>query len=225
MPDFNGISFTQQFNIDEAKELLDAEMAELQIFVEDTYGLRRRVKGITVAPNNIWDCFGKTNGDFRKHLHFSLSLHEEYHDIALTVPNKANRRWTRLRSVFLEDYDQERLIRIIQKLRSQAPHLFIRFHQRHFIGQTKPFSDGFLEFDIDTIGTHFWSRGSSVKTFSIWFETFKNAIISYEKINKEVQFRVRYYYDEMENINTAEFIETVKLILTDFKPLYEFLNE
>ena len=153
---FQGIYFPSGFNVLEAKAILNAEMEELKSNVTELYkNLDKRRPAITTfSQESVWDCFGSEEG-FTADLHLTLGMHEKSHHIALTVPNSAKKAWSRLKKVFSDEANQEQLFSILKSLRNEVPHLFIEFNQRHFVARKFGVSDGYMEFDIDTLGAPF----------------------------------------------------------------------
>ena len=107
----------------------------------------------------------------------------------------------------------------------QIPHLFLEFNQRHFIAQKKGFRDGYMEFDIDTLGPPFKRKGSKAKEFRVWWDAFANAVIDKKRINGQVMFKSRFYLAETKGIDRPEFIRTARKTMKAFKPLHDFLRK
>jgi hypothetical protein len=171
----------------------------------------------------MWDCFGSSKG-FTSDLHITLNITQNYHDISITVPNSAKKRWKRLQEIFkYPGYEQE-LFSILGKLRKKVPHLFIEFNQRHFVAQKFGIRDGFMEFNIDTFGSPFREKKSKTKEFPIWRDAIESAIRKKKGINGQVMFRSRFFLNQTKRIETPKFIETAKKTVASFKPLYEFLR-
>lgn len=230
---FQGIKFqNDNFNVSEAKTILNAEMEELQPFVKNVYKSlgRRRPAISTFSKESVWDCFGNDKG-FTADLHLTFSIHESWHDISITVPNSAKKSWKRLKTVFSEDYEKQLYI-ILKNLRNKVPHLFIEFNQRHFIAQKIGIKDGYMEFNIDTVGRPFRRKNSPVKEYPMWITAIRNAVMNKEGINGQVMFKARYYLKERECksketkvIDKSQFIITAQATVKAFKPLYDFLKE
>ncbi len=92
---FQGIFFTSEFNVYEAKDILNAEMEALHGTVRRFYRnlVIRRPAITTMHLRSVWDCFGVKDG-FTNDIHITFSIHEEYHDIGIIVPNAAKPCWT-----------------------------------------------------------------------------------------------------------------------------------
>lgn len=223
---FLGIYFPSGFNVTEAKWILDSEMEALQPFMVGSYKklLQRRPAITTFSQESVWDCFGSEAG-FTSDLHITLAIHEKYHDISITVPNSAKHAWSRLKKIFADDANLKELFSILEKLRHQVPHLFIEFNQRHFIAQKIGVRDGYMEFNIDTLGAPFKRRTSKTKEFPIWFPAIKGAIENKRKINAQVMFKARFYLTETKGIDKPQFINVAESTIETFKPLYQFLRE
>lgn len=223
---FQGILFSSGFDVYEAKEILNAEMVELMDTVLSQYKeLNTRRPAITTfSKGSVWDCFGSKEG-FTRDLHITLSITENWHDISITIPNSAKAAWKRLRQVFTDGKYMDTLLDILRDLRKEVPHLYIEFNQRHFKNRKFGVRDGYMEFSIDTLGSGFSKKDSSVKEFPIWREALKEAIINKKKINGQVMFKCRYFYDEVKNIDKPEFLNTARKNIYAFDRLYKFLRE
>jgi len=220
---FQGIKFRDRFDVFEAKDILNAEMEELSPFVNELYKElgRRRPAITTFSAGSVWDCFGSEEG-FTAGLHITLSIHEQWHDISLTVPNSATEPWKQLKNAF--DHNEGELFKILEKLRGKVPNLFVEFNQRHFIGRKRGITDGFLEFSIDTLGKAFRKDESKVKEFPVWLEAVRSAIVKKKNINGQVMFKCRFYLADARGIKTPQFIDTSKETIKALEPLYSFLN-
>ena len=223
---FRGIKFPHGFNVLEAKTILNAEMVELKSNVTELYkNLDKRRPAITTfSQEAVWDCFGSEKG-FTADLHVTLAINEKSHDISLTVPNSARNAWSRLKAVFSDERYESRLFSILSRLRKEIPHLFIEFNQRHFIAQKLGVRDGYMEFDIDTLGAPFRNRESKTKEFPIWRSAIRDAIVNKKRINGQVMFKSRFFLAETKGIDKPKFIETAKDTIKAFKPLYDFLRK
>jgi len=223
---FQGIFFrNNEFNVDEAKDILNAEMEELESTVRKLYpDLTNRRPAITKISNvGVWDCFGVKEG-FTNDLHFTIGINEKCQDIALTIPNSAKKAWTQLKKIFSDDKLENELSSLLRPLRGKVPHIFIEFNQRHFIARRFGVNDGIMEFNIDTIGTSFRGKNSKTKEFPIWYPALKSAILNKGKVNAQVKFKSRFYLKETKGIDKPEFLKTATKTLETFKPLYTFLR-
>ena len=223
---FQGIYFPSGFNVLEAKAILNAEMEELEENVRRTYkDLGERRPAITTfSQEAVWDCFGSEKG-FTADLHVTLAINEKSHDISLTVPNSARNAWSRLKAVFSDERYESQLFSILSRLRKEIPHLFIEFNQRHFVAQKIGIRDGYMEFDIDTLGFPFRTQESKAKEFPVWKSAIRDAILNKKRINGQVMFKSRFFLTETKGIDKSQFIETAKRTIKAFKPLYGFLRE
>ena len=224
---FQGIFFNKGFDVDQAKIILKTEMDEVSDTVQELFpALTSRRPAVTTAlsKSSVWDCFGKSKG-FTNDIHITFSLHEDYHDISLTVPHNASQRWKQLKSVFQKPSGEQKIISLMETLRNKVPNLFLEYHQRHFLFRKKGVKDAFLEFNIDTFGLPFSKRKSNVKEFPIWYEVFKSAVVKKSKINAQVAFKIRFYYFDTKGMDKEGFLKTVKITLEAIKPLYLFLTQ
>lgn len=222
---FQGIKFRRGFDVEEAKKILVAEMDELQDTALTFFPMLTGRRGaITTAfsKSAVWDCFGVPEG-FTSDIHVTVSIHEAYQDISLTVPHRARQRWKRLKSIFANDENEQALFKILKELRLAVPDLFLEFIQRHFLYQRKGIRDAFLEFHIDTFGAPFLNDKSKVKEFPIWFQAIKEAILNKRMINAQTMFKVRFYLDETPNIENEKFLITARKAIEALHPLYSFL--
>lgn len=221
---FQGIKFSRGFDVVEAKDILNVEMEELYPTVQSLYDLPRRRPSITTFSSaSAWDCFGNDRG-FTKDLHITLGINEIYHDISLTVPNSAKEAWKRLQAVFANKIHEDELNAILINLRKNVPQLLIEFHQRHFIAQRIGVRDGFMEFNIDTLGSPFRQKKSKCKEFPIWRNVLKDTILNKKKVNGQIMFKAIFYYRDNKGIETIDFIKTAKDTVKALKPLYDFLK-
>jgi hypothetical protein len=225
---FQGIPFNKDvFDVEQAKKILKDEMDELQDTVHNLFPkLTSTHSAVATAfsKSSVWNCFGISE-DFTKDIHITFSLSEHYHDISLTIPDKAPQRWKLLKSVLSESDREQKFMNLIKKLRCKVPNLFFKYLQRHFINRRKSVDDASLEFNIDTLGSSFRNLGSPTKEFPVWFDFFKEAIRNKKKINAQAQFKVRFYYDDTPTIEKETFLETAKKTLEAIHPLYVFLNQ
>jgi len=224
---FQGIRFRGDYDVEEAKKILIAEMEALEETVHELFPrLTGRRGAITTAfsKSSVWDCFGAPEG-FTSDVHVTVSLGEQYHDISLTVPHGARHRWKRLKKIFSDDNLEVSLLNILEHLRKQVPDLFLEFIQRHFLYQRKSYRDAFLEFHIDTVGTPFKNNRSKVKEFPIWYSTIREAVAGKSSMNAQIMFKIRYYYSDTPNIENEKFMDSVIHAIKSLKPLYEFLTE
>ena len=223
---FQGIHFRSVFNVSEAKDILNAEMEELKPTIQTLYkDLGKRRPAITTfSQESVWDCFGSEEG-FNADLHLTLGIHEKSHHIALTVPNSAKKVWPRLKKVFSDEANQEQLFSILKSLRNEVPHLFIEFNQRHFVARKFGVIDGYMEFDIDTLGAPFRKKDSKAKEFPVWLPAIKAAVVNKKRINGQVMFKSKFFFNETKGIDKPQFIETAKRTIKAFKPLYDFLRK
>ena len=223
---FQGIKFQGGFNVLDAKPILNAEMEELEPTVRKLYrdSGKRRPAITTFSQEAVWDCFGNEKG-FTTDLHFTLGINEKSHDISITIPNSAKQVWSRLKKVFSDEGNQEQLFSILKSLRNEVPHLFIEFNQRHFVARKFSVRDGYMEFDIDTLGAPFRKKDTKAKEFPVWLPAIKAAIVNKRRINGQVMFKSRFFFNETKGIDKPQFIETVKGTIKAFKPLYGFLRE
>jgi hypothetical protein len=223
---FQGIYFTNIFNVSEAKDILNSEMELIEPTVRKLYRdlTRRRPAITTISQESVWDCFGVEKG-FTKDVHISFSIRENFHQISLIIPNSAKEPWKRLKIIFSDKKLENKLMLILQRLRKRVPHLYVQFHHRHFRAQRYGVTDGLLEFNIDTLGKPFKKQKSTVKEFPLWFDAIKSAIEKKKKINGQIMFGVRFYFNETKAIEKPSFINSVKSTLTNLKPLYDFLKK
>jgi len=224
---FQGIFFRKGFDVSEAKSILNAEMEELESFMKKIYkGLVRGRPAITtVSIEGVWDCFGLKDG-FTKDIHFTfginaISLRDVCHEISLTVPNSASGSWARLKTLF-SDNNEQRLFSLLKDLRRKVPHLFIEFHQRHFMTPRNGIRDGFMEFNIDVLGKPLIQKPTKAKEFPMWLGAIRAAILAKKGINGQVMFKSRFYLND--RIDKPEFIETVKETVRAYKQIYNFLK-
>ena len=222
---FQGIKFDKDFDVNEAKIILTAEMEELEQFVKKTFKdlVLRRPAITTFALESVWDCFGVKDG-FTSDLHLTLSIKETYHDIAITVPNASKNLWKRLKNIFSDPKEEEILFSILINLRKQVPHLYIEFIQRHFIARKVAVRDGFMEFNIDTLGKKFKNKKTKAKEFPIWHQAIKSAVLNKSKINGQIMFKARFFYNDTKDIDKPGFIKTAEKTIKSFKPLYKFIR-
>jgi len=224
---FQGIKFRKGFDVEEAKKILAAEMEELKdtaLALFPTLTGRRGAITTAFSKSAVWDCFGVPEG-FTSDIHVTVSIHEAYQDISLTVPHRARQRWKRLKSILASEENERALFKILNELRLAVPDLFLEFIQRHFLYQRKGVRDAFLEFHIDTFGKPFLEDKSKVKVFPIWFQALKEAILSKSMINAQTMFKARFYLDETPNIDNEKFLITARKAITALHPLYSFLLE
>jgi hypothetical protein len=224
---FQGIFFRSGFNVHEAKEILYAEMESIQtsfnkVFPELT---RRRPSITTISQESVWDCFGNDKG-FTSDIHFTFSIRETFHDISMTIPNSANRTWTHLKRVFSSNELEGELFKILEILRKKVPYLYVEFIQRHFKYRRFGIRDGFMEFDIDTLGPPFRAKKSEAKELPVWKQALKEAITNKKNVNAQVMFKSRFYYKETKGIiDKPGFIKTADSTAKAFKSLYNFLSD
>lgn len=223
---FQGITFPKGFNVNEAKFILNAEMEELEQTVKSLYKdlLKRRPAITTISQEAVWDCFGNDDG-FTTDLHFTLGINEKSHDISITVPNSAKKAWSQLKKVFSDPDLEKELYLILKNLRKEVPHVFIEFIQRHFLYRKYGIRDGYMEFNIDTLGSPFRNKNSKVKEFPIWGPTLRDAVRNKKNVNAQVMFKSRFFLNETKDIDKPKFIKTTKATLKAFKPLYSFLQK
>lgn len=223
---FQGLKFPNGFSVVDAKPILNAMMEELEETVKKYYiHLGRRRPAITTfSQESVWDCFGSEEG-FTKGLHITLSINERAHDISITIPNSARQAWSRLKKVFSDDAKQDQLFSILKRLRNEVPHLFIEFNQRHFIAQKFGIRDGYMEFNIDTLGSPFRKKNSKTKEFPVWLQAIKAAIVNKKRINGQVMCKSKFFLNKTKGIDKPEFIETAKTTVKAFKPIYDFLRK
>jgi hypothetical protein len=224
---FQGIRFRGDYDVEEAKKILIAEMEALEETVHELFPrLTGRRGAITTAfsKSSVWDCFGASEG-FTSDVHVTVSIGEQYHDISLTVPHGARHRWKRLKMIFNDKDLEDSLLRILEHLRQKVPDLFLEFIQRHFLYQRKSYRDAFLEFHIDTVGTPFKDDRSKIKEFPIWYSTIREAVAGKSSMNAQMMFKMRYYFSDTPNIDNEKFIDSAIQALKSLKPLYEFLTE
>ena len=219
---FQGIFFTSEFNVYEAKDILNAEMEALRGTVRRLYRnlVIRRPAITTMHLQSVWDCFGVEDG-FTNDIHITLSIHEEYHDIGIIVPNAASTRWTRLRQIFTDN--EKELLSVLKSVRGNVPKLFLEFSQRHFITRRQAKRDAYLVFDVDTKGPPFIKKKSKTKEFPVWYEAIKTAVLNKKGVNGQLRFGVRFYFDETAHIDSPEFLNTARDTLKELKLLYNFL--
>jgi hypothetical protein len=222
---FQGIKFDKDFNVNEAKIILNAEMEELEQFVKKTFKdlVRRRPAITTFSQESVWDCFGIEAG-FTKDLHLTFGIKETYHEISIIVPNASKNPWKRIKNIFSDPKEEEKLFSTLINLRKQVPHLYIEFIQRHFIAQKIGVRDGFMEFNIDTPGKKFKNKKTKAKEFPIWYPAIKSAVLNKSKINGQIMFKARFYYNDTKDIDKPGFIKTAEKTIKAFKPLYKFLR-
>lgn len=221
---FLGIKFEKGFNVSEAKSILNTEMEALEPTVKRLYKdlLKRRPAITKFSEESVWDCFGSKEG-FTSDLHLTLSIHPNWHDISITIPNSAKKVWPRLRVIFSDVENEKQLLLILNILRKKVPYLFIEFNQRHFIAQRLGVRDGYMEFNIDTLGVPFRNKGSKLKEFPIWWPTIKEAILNKRRINGQVMFKSRFFFTD--GIEKPQFIKKAEETVKAFIPLYEFLRK
>ena len=222
---FQGIKFENGFDVNEAKIILNAEMEELEQFVKKTFKdlVLRRPAITTFSLESVWDCFGVKDG-FTSDLHLTIGIKETYHDISIVVPNASRNPWKRLKKIFSDPKEEENLFLILEDLRKQVPHLYIEFIQRHFIGYKIAVRDGFMEFNIDTIDRKFKNKKTKAKEFPIWRHAIKSAILNKSKINGQIMFKARFFYNDTKDIDKPGFIKTTEKTIKAFKPLYKFIR-
>ena len=221
---FQGIFFRSGFNVGEAKDILNAEMETIQPSFNSVYPnlIKRRPAITTISQESVWDCFGNEDG-FTSEIHFTFSIHETYHDIAMTIPNSAKKIWSRLKFVFSESDSEAELFKLLKELRNNVPFLYIELIQRHFEHRRFGIRDGFMEFDIDTLGSSFRSKDSKAKEFPVWKLALREAIINKKNVNAQVKFNSRFYFNKTKDIDSPEFVQTAQRTVKAYKPLYDFL--
>jgi len=222
---FHGIKFDKDFNVNEAKIILNAEMEELEQFVKRTFKelVRRRPAITTFSQESVWDCFGVEDG-FTSDLHLTIGINETYHEISMVVPNASKKPWQRFKGIFSDPKEEEKLFSILKDLRKQVPHLYLEFIQRHFIAQKIGIRDGFMEFNIDTMGKKFKNKKTKAKEFPIWYPAIKSAVLNKSKINGQIMFKARFYFNDTNDIDKPGFIKTAEKTIKAFKPLYKFIR-
>jgi len=222
---FQGVKFDKGFNVNEAKIILNAEMEELEQIVKKPFKdlVRRRPTITTFSLESVWDCFGVEDG-FTKDLHLTIGIKETYHEISMVVPNASRKPWKRLKEIFSGSKEEEKLFLILEDLRKQVPHLYVEFIQRHFIAQKIGIRDGFMEFNIDTLGKKFKNEKTKAKEFPIWYPAIKSAVLNKSKINGQIMFKARFFYNDTKDIDKPEFIKTAEKTIKAFKPLYKFIR-
>jgi len=222
---FQGIKFNNGFDVNEAKVILNAEMEKLELLIKKTFKdlVLRRPAITTFALESVWDCFGVKDG-FTSDLHLTFSIKETYHDIAIVVPNASKNPWKRLKNIFSDPKEEEILFSILINLRKQIPHLYIEFIQRHFIARKVAVRDGFMEFNIDTLGKKFKNKKTKAKEFPIWHQAIKSAVLNKSKINGQIMFKARFFYNDTKDIDKPGFIKTAEKTIKAFKPLYKFIR-
>ena len=223
---FQGVFFNRGFNLDEAKDILKAEMEELQPYVKNLYkDLVRRRPAITTTSVvvGVWDCFGSAEG-FTKDLHITLKISEDSHNIMLVVPDSSRRAWNRLKEIFSTEKYQNELMSILANYRKTVPYVYIEFVQRHFINRRIGIHDGHLFFNLDVIGKPFMKKDSKTKQSSIWFQALYEAIINKRNLNGQIAFYTKFFLNETKGIESPKFINDVKTTLKNMKPLYDFLK-
>jgi len=124
----------------------------------------------------------------------------------------------------LDDKTEKNFITKLRVLRNKVPHLFIEFNQRHFKAQRFGYQDGFLEFNIDTLGHPFSKPKSKVKELPIWYSAIRTAILHKGSVNAQLMFKSRFYLKDTKDIDKPKFIKTAEKALIAFKPLYAFLR-
>ena len=225
---FRGIRFPDGFNVIEAKNILNAEMEELEPTVRKKFkglGEDRRPAITTFSQEAVWDCFAAVGSQFTRDLHFSLSIHEGWQDISLTIPNAASKAWTRLKTVVSREKEKAELRKILEQLRKRLPHLYLIFLQRHFRAMRFGTIDGILEFSMDTLGGPFRNPKAKAKVLPVWWDAFQKAILRKTSLNAEVQFNARFFFNETKEITRPQFLRTAETTLLNFKPLYDFMRK
>jgi hypothetical protein len=74
----------------------------------------------------------------------------------------------------------------------------------------KSYSDGYMRFNVDTLGKPFKKNNSKVKEFPIWRQVVRDAIINKRRINGQIMFITRFYIEDAKGIHTPHFINTAK---------------
>jgi len=183
----------------------------------------RRPAITTFSLESVWDCFGVEDG-FTSDLHLTVGMRETYHEIAIVVPNASKKPWQRLKGIFSDPKEEEKLFLILEDLRKLVPHLYLEFIQRHFIARKKGIRDGFMEFNIDTLGKKFINKKTKTKEFPIWYPAIKSAVLNKSKINGQIMFKARFFYNDTKDIDKPRFIKTAEKTINAFKPLYKFIR-
>ncbi|GAH14800.1 unnamed protein product, partial [marine sediment metagenome] len=80
----------------------------------------------------------------------------------------------------------------------------------HFAAEILFIRDGFMEFDIDTLGSPFRSKNAKAKEFPVWKIALKEAITNKKNINAQVMFKSRFYFNKTKGIDSPKFINTAE---------------
>lgn len=222
LSDFQGIDFSEGYDLRRAKAILKILMDALRPDVQRLYPKLTGGRGNLFASRGaMWDCFGvvpKFTGD----LHLTLSIGPQEFQVGLVVPNAARARWTHLRKVVSDATQQARLKAALKQVHQSVPELWLRLDQRHFLNRREQIFDATCEFKLDT-ATFVRPKGN-VKPFPLWFEMAREAIITKRGINLQIGFWARFPYAQVRGTQSAAFKDTILDTLKQFRPLYQMLR-
>ncbi len=178
--------------------------------------------------NSLWTVIGEENHVTAPHFTLGLNKAKERFVIALYIPHRATKYWTRLERIFTQDEERLKFIELLKKLRKQVSLVELELIHRHAEVGQKLLSDGELNFDIDTAITDS-TRHHSFKKFPHWFFVMEELIKNKSKSEANIQFGVCvcYRFDESNKELLAKkgFMEEVKNVMKNFKEMYEFFCE
>lgn len=227
---FSGINYSSnEYNKSEAKFILKALLREVcpeirKIFPKFKYEKRavsERSHPYTVHHRSIWSCLSEAE-DFTLGLHLTFWLHETHFGIGITIPNRANRYWKRLKKIFKDDLSYNEFMDILFRLRKRVSHLYLEFIQRHYIGMTHAIVDGIIEIDFDMVRG---SRKYHIKANPLWNQVARGLIKDKKYFNGQLMIRTRFFYKDHKEIKTEKFKSTVVKTAKSFKEIYDYLQD
>jgi hypothetical protein len=225
---FEGIDFSEGYDPLRARKILKKLIAEIDSEIDSD--VRKKYPKLTEHKGNVqdpWDVFAPdVKGGFTHANHFALAIRESYFDIMLTLPNNFAKGWQRLRQILTTPKLMHRFRLILSHLRQKLPNLRVVFAHRHFNGYNIAFYDCRIDVDLDTTNFARKADGDTmVKRNPKFFDSFLSAVLDTPaSVNRELNVRAKFYYDELPEAQNAKFKHTVINALAAFKPLYEFLE-
>lgn len=226
---FSGINYSSnEYNSLEAKAILKSLLREIAPKVKRIFPklqhekptVSERSHPYTVHHRSIWSCLSEEKV-FMLGLHLTFWLHETHFGVGITIPNRADKYWKRLKKICKDNDEFNNFTNKIIDLRNKVPHLYVEFLQRHFRGRTDAIVDGIIEIDVDTIKGNSKQR---IRQNALWYDVIRSLVKNKKHFNGQMMIRARYFYEDFQESKTEKFKETIINGIANFKGIYDFLQ-
>ena len=225
LSEFHGVSFDGGFDEDRAREYLRTLMHELAPTANRLFGRQIQSGKIRASwQGGVWSWFGQRG--FTKDLHLTLFIGPESLMIALTLPDKAARRWTQFNRLLARQQGKKRFERMICDLRGSVPRVILECIQRHWPMRSRSVIDAHLVVDVDTLP--FSGKRKGIRKLDVWYDTVLCILDANRKANVQFMIQCHWPYQDPKagrKVSNRSFLKEARNTMTLLQPIYDWIRK